>query len=77
MSIFGSLIFNTFHTIKIKNKQSCFNMSPRRTTPPRHPPPLPGGWSRGSMDGFKDHGGMLLIRAEEMRTANPHSLLPH
>ena len=31
----------------------------------------------GSREDFKQHSCMLLVPAEEMRTANSHSLLPH
>ena len=31
----------------------------------------------GSREGFEDHRCVLLILAKEMRTANPHCLLPH
>ena len=32
---------------------------------------------RGNTKGFKHHCCMLLVRAQEMGTANAHSLLPH
>ena len=35
------------------------------------------GRSWGSMDGFEDHIYVLLIPTKEMRTADPHSLVPH